>query len=232
MLKLICAKKRSNNLGSDLQNYPCTSQHKGVFFASLGAFPVCPCCPTWTISAQRPFYCPVSNNTNWSAPLKLKDSLQFRKIDFNKSTSQCLLPKTNNSFMIFSNPTLPNDTTYLLVHALGSYVDGSKPTQQGGGSLGCPLTTCINMLIVDMWLQTDGSTNFKDADLTSIRESQKPLSVTSKKESQNVHIQVYNLQGIPLSGLMNKKSNNISHGCYVIKNGSLLKKQVILTPYK
>jgi hypothetical protein len=153
----------------------------------------------------------------------------FTKFDTNKSTDGCELPRTGrNVFLIFTNITDYNKTTYLLVHVIKTYLDPSKPTQEGGGDLGYPKRTCDNMLVVRMWLQTDGTTNFRDAGLTSTLSYPKTSSINSVARSQKKNCKWYTLQGNVVTNL---KSQNMPQGCYLMKSGSSLKKQVFLYPY-
>lgn len=211
-------------------SYPCSVKHSGIFFASLGMFPVCPCCPSWTIGAPRAFYTAKRNhNINWSIPLELNNTLFFSKLDTNKTTETCYLPKTgDNQFLVFTHLASNNKINYLLVHVIRAYVDPSKPTMQGGGALDYPLTTCDNMLVVEMWLQTDGTTNFKDAGLTSTFSKPKILMSNQAILSRNDNCKWYTLQGNVVTDL---KPQKMPQGCYLIKNGSLLKKQVFMYHY-
>jgi hypothetical protein len=92
---------------------------------------------------------------------------------------------------IFTKISGTAQTIYLLVNVIKAFTDPNKPTITGGGDLGYPVTTCTNMLVVDMWLQTDGSTNFQGAQLVSTYNNSKtPPIVVSIINSP--HLQIYN----------------------------------------
>jgi hypothetical protein len=214
--------------------YPCSLSHKGIFFASLGGFYACPCCPTWSIGSSRPFYRVLKSQVNWSAPLILSDAGQFRKSDTSKSYG-CYLPQAipnsyDGNIFIFSTELLSR-TGYLLVRVDTLYLDLKKPTQTGGGDLGYPFETCKNMLVVSLYLQTDGSTNFAGAQITPIlvpdnqtRGVKRPLpeAATSSR--------LYTLQGRSVTIGPNGTYAQIPRGCYFVKCGNGLKKQVLFNP--
>jgi hypothetical protein len=210
-------------------SYPCTTEHKGIFFASLSMFPTCPCCPSWSIGSPKAFYRSYSYNLNFSEPLNLNDTEIFTKLDTSKTTSGCALPRAvGNAYLVFTNSTVGAKTTFLLVHVIKAYVDPLKPTQEGGGDLGYPRTTCNNMLIVEMYFQTDGSTNFKGAGFTSALSNQKISSINPVTRSQKEIRKWYDIQGNVVS---DHNSRNMTEGCYLLKNGSSLKKQVCINHY-
>jgi hypothetical protein len=226
-----------DSIGPLWSSYPCSLSYKGIFIASLGGFFACPCCPTWSIGSPRPFYRPEWPPTiNWSAPLRLTDSLQFSKFDTSKSQYYCSLPQAiPNSFYdsiyVFSTTSVFNRPTYLLVRVVALYLNPAKPTQTGGGALGYPVETCKNMLVVDLFLQTDGSTNFSGAQITPIlvpnrqaREEKRSLLEASTVS------QVYDLQGRSVSIARNGTPSHIPPGCYLQKYGAGLKKLAVINP--
>jgi hypothetical protein len=217
-----------------LHQYPCSLSHTGIFFASLSVFPTCPCCPSWAIASARPFFKSARRDINWSSILDLKDSTKFIKIDTSgQSYNQCLLPTAHDlSPYIFSNTTGSTNTTYLLVNVMKAYTDLKKPTISEGGDLGYPVETCVNMLVVDMWLQTDGTTNFQGVQLVSTYSNPKTQSrqttVVSFTEAPHQH--VYDLKGRCISFSTKRKSSDVPQGCYFIKDGLHLKRVVLITP--
>lgn len=206
--------------------YPCSVKHTGFFFASLLKLPVCPCCPLWSIGAPRAFYIAQNNNNiNWSLPLVLNNTAIFSKLDVNKTEDKCYLPITSSDhFLIFTDSIIKNKVNYLLVHVIKDYLDASKPYQEGGGAMDYPRTICNNMLIVEMWFQPDGTPNFNGVQFTSTlpppRITGSNPIIPSHKEKDTW----YNLQGNVIADI---KSPNMPRGCYLLKYGSILKKQVV-----
>jgi hypothetical protein len=223
----------SINLGTS--EYPCSLSHAGIFFVSLGYFPTCPCCPTWSIASARSFYSPKKANVNWAASLDLNDSAKFFKFDTTRlyEGAPCHLPKVGGPDykpFVFINTAGFTKTTYLLVNVMGSYIDQKKPTQTGGGDLGYPVRTCTNMLIVDMWLQTDGSANFAGASITSIGGAQAPSGIVSLPLARPSHLQLYDLRGRSLSSTVNGRPFAAPQGCYLVKDGQILRKRAMIAP--
>jgi hypothetical protein len=212
--------------------YPCSLAHGGFFFASLGNFPTCPCCPRWSIGSSHPFYRSIVTNINLSAPLRLTDSLQFRKCDTSRSGSYCNLPQSGyNNIYIFSYSSKSKVIWNLLVQVKKLYLDEAKPTQTRGGDMGYPFETCENMLVVDLYLQTDGSTNFRGAELTPIlMEPHSQARINPKTAENSLAFQLFNLQGRAVSFPKFGASSRVPRGCYIKKCGTRLNKLALVNP--
>jgi hypothetical protein len=198
----------------------CSKSRSGIFFASLECYPVCPCCPTWSFSSSRPFYFLNKTQINWSIPLNLAN---FYKIDSSKSCLFCANPFY--TIFIFSNTTIPNITTYVLVQVDTFYLDTRKPTRTGGGALGYPLETCKNMLVVDLYLQPDGSTDFSGAGIVPVIKNVGAARHTAALYSA---FKYYDLQGRAISFARDGTRAHVPHGCYFRKSGNILEKNIMM----
>jgi hypothetical protein len=164
--------------------------------------------------------------------LDLKDSTRLIKIDTSKNNAPCLLPTAHGlSTYVFSKVSGTAQITYMLVNVMEEFTDPKKPTISGGGDLGYPERTCINMLVVDMWLQTDGTPNFQGAQLVSTYDKQPKTqsnsTVASLTALSNQH--VYDLKGCSISLSKKQKSFDVPQGCYFVKDGPQLKRLVLIT---
>jgi hypothetical protein len=215
-------KFKVDSISPGVYSYPCSLSHTGIFFATNSAFPACPCCPKWSIGSPVPFFRLLSNIT-LSRPLILNDTNLFEKIDtFNHSS--CVLPTAKfGDFLIFTNRFSLPTSTYLLVQVGTYYLNNLKPTETGGGDMGYPFETCRNMLVVDMYYQTDGSLDFSKANITSINSSYRPGKFKAAGAISS-SVKVFDLQG----HLILKRNDNtpliLPHACYFIKSGTRLEK--------
>lgn len=216
--------------------YPCSLSHSGIFFVTLGGFYVCPCCPSWSIGSSRACYTQrYVTKINFNVPLVLSDTNLFRKYDTLRSAYSCDLPKlhgtsTGSNIFIFTENSQASRPRYVVVVVDTLYLDRTKPTIIGGGSLGYPLETCKNMLVVDMYLQTDGTTNFREAFHTGINDRAGRRVAAAKMSEPLSGIQYVTLQGRTMPSLMHKKPASFPQGCYFLKNGNVLKKKVLINP--
>ncbi|HUI91909.1 MAG TPA: hypothetical protein VLX68_06640 [Chitinivibrionales bacterium] len=224
-----------DSVASNMGAMPCSLSYKEIFFAVLGGMYACPCCPTWSIGSARPFFRSASKQINWSSPLSLTDSLQFRICDTSSPNSRyCTLPEAipnsdADNIFIFGTTSIFVFTTYVLVRVDTLYLDPAKPTQTFGGQLGYPVETCKNMLVVDIYVQPNGSTDFSGAQITStLFPSNRERGTKYLMAKTYSSFQLFDLQGRAVSFICDGTHGHVPCGCYLEKRGTYMTKRAFI----
>ena len=219
-----------DSVSPGILSYPCSLSHRGIFFATTGGFASCTCCQNWSFGQPIPFYKSIVQ-IDWSRPLDIHNKDQFRKIDttFSSSTGRCNLPEGVGSDNYIFCDIRPNDTNYLLVRAGTFYLNPLKPFEDGSIVFGNSVGQCKNMLVVDMYYQTDGSLDFSKANITLTKNS------FNSDKFKAVHAifysdKIYDLQGHLISELNGNTPLKLPKGCYLKKAGGILQRFITVDP--
>jgi hypothetical protein len=215
----------------DSSAYPCSLSNRRIFFANLGTVYLCECCPTWSVNSPHPFYT-FSSVINLSTPIILLNNPNIHKVDSSNSYGACgRLPTMNNrGFCIFIHINPSKDTNYVLVRIGNDYLNSSKPHDIASEDThGYPGSfACNNMLIVDMYLQTDGSLDFSTAHITSVN---KPSSLVKLKQVPEIlsSDKIFDVQGNAVKAFNGKTPLKLRNGCYFKKSGSRWERFLFVT---
>jgi hypothetical protein len=214
----------------DSSAYPCSLSNKRIFFANLGTVYLCGCCPTWSVNSPRPFYT-FSSGINLSTPIILLNNPNIHKVDSSNSHGTCGLPTMNSrEFCVFFHINPLKDTNYVLVRIGNCYLNSTKPHDNANyDMLDRPGNfSCNNMLIVDMYLQTDGSLDFSTAHITT---ETKPSILVKLKLIPEITVsdKIYDVQGHAVKVFKGKTPLKLRNGCYFKKSGSRLERFLFVT---
>jgi hypothetical protein len=89
--------------------------------------------------------------------------------------------------------------------------------------------SCNNMLIVDMYLQTDGSLDFSKAMITPVNKPLCPVKLKPIPEIASSD-KIFDVQGRVVKVFDGKTPLKLWNGCYFKKSGARLQRFLSITP--